>query len=200
MSAARLGLLVLVAALSIAAAGCGGDDESSAESWANDVCGNLSQWITDVDEAVRSLTAEGLNFDTDDIREAVDQAKGATEDLVDDLQELGPPDTEAGQEAQAELEDLQGVLESQVDSVEQAIDSGDGPLELAGTHLDRARDGDQRAGAGIREPPGSRSGRGARGRVQRVRGLRLPARAGGGVHLVAPLDRTYVRTIEHTFR
>ena len=133
MSAARLGLLALVAALSIAAAGCGGDDESSAESWANDVCGNLSQWITDVDEAVRSLTAEGLNFDTDDIREAVDQAKGATEDLVDDLQGLGPPDTEAGQEAQAELEDLQGVLESQVDSVEQAIDSGDGPLELAGT-------------------------------------------------------------------
>ena len=41
MSAARLGLLVLVAALSIAAAGCGGDDGSSAESWANDVCGNL---------------------------------------------------------------------------------------------------------------------------------------------------------------
>jgi hypothetical protein len=133
VSAARLGMLLLVASLALAAGGCGGDDESSAEAWANDVCGNLSQWITDVDEAVRSLTAEGLNFDTDDIRDAVDQAKSATEDLVDDLQGLGPPDTEAGQEAQDELEELQGVLESQVETVEQALDSGDGALALAGT-------------------------------------------------------------------
>ena len=126
-------MLVLLVSLALAAGGCGGDDESSAESWANDVCGSLSQWITDVDEAVRSLTAEGLNFSTDDIRGAVDEARSATEDLVDDLQDLGPPDTEGGQEAQDQLEELQGVLESQVDTVEQAVDSGDGPLELAGT-------------------------------------------------------------------
>jgi hypothetical protein len=130
-------LLAIVAAIALMAGGCGGDDESSAESsaenWANDVCTNLSQWITDVDDAVRSLTAEGLNFDTGDIRDAVDQAGSATDELVKDLRGLGPPDTDAGQQAEQELEDLSSELEDQLNTVEQAVDSGGGALALAGT-------------------------------------------------------------------
>ena len=133
MFARRLGSLVVVTALALAAGGCGGDDESSAETWTNDVCSSLSGWITEVDEAVRSLTAEGLNFDTDDIREAVDQAGSATDELVDDLKGLGPPDTEAGQQAEGELEELSGVLEDQLNTVEEAVDEGGGALALAGT-------------------------------------------------------------------
>ena len=93
MSARLFGLLAIVVAIALMAGGCGGDDdESSAESWASDVCTNLSEWITDVDDAVRSLTAEGLNFNTDDIRDAVDQAGSATDELVKDLRGLGPPE------------------------------------------------------------------------------------------------------------
>ncbi len=126
-------MLAVVAALALAAAGCGGEDESSAESWANDVCVNLSEWITDIDEAVRSLTAEGLNFSTDDIREAVDQAGTATDDLVDDLRGLGPPETEDGQAAQEQLEELSDEVEEQVNTVKEAVEEDSGPLALAGT-------------------------------------------------------------------
>jgi site-specific recombinase XerD len=49
-----LGLLVVILALVLALGGCGGDDDgsgASAESWANSVCGDLSEWITDIDAA-----------------------------------------------------------------------------------------------------------------------------------------------------
>ncbi len=129
----RLSLFALVAAMALSAGGCGGDDESEAERWASDVCTNLSEWITDVDDAVRSLTAGGLNFSKDDISEAVDAASTATDQLVGDLKELGPPDTDQGQEAQDELEQLSDEVEKQVDTVKQAVDEDSGPLELAGT-------------------------------------------------------------------
>ena len=121
--------LVVVAVLT--AAGCGDDEQAGVEGWANGVCGNLSEWITDVDGAVKSLTEDGLALDEDDLRDAVDQAQDATDELTEDLRDLGPPETPSGQRAALELETLRSDLQEQVDRVEGAVSGSGGPLEIA---------------------------------------------------------------------
>lgn len=129
-----LGALTVVLALALALAGCGGDDdEDSAESWANDVCSSLSTWVTDVDEAVQSVTDAGLAVDEDDVQAAVDDVAKATNTLAEDLRELGPPETEGGEEATRELDSLTTTLESEVETVQQAVDSESGTAELVST-------------------------------------------------------------------
>jgi chromosome segregation ATPase len=123
-----LGLLVVILALVLALGGCGGDDDgsgASAESWANSVCGDLSEWITDIDAAVKSVTDEGLGINQDTLRDAVDQAKDATDKVADDL--------DAGEQAKEELDTLRSELREQADAVERALDENGAPLEVATT-------------------------------------------------------------------
>ena len=137
MSHKGLGLLVVVLTLMLALCGCGGDDDggddASAESWAGSVCSNLSEWITDVDASVKSVTDEGLGINEDSLRDAVDEAKTATDDVRSDLDQLEAPDTEAGEQAKEELDNLRDELQEQADAVERAVEENGGPLEVAGT-------------------------------------------------------------------
>jgi membrane protein implicated in regulation of membrane protease activity len=129
-----LGALVAILAVALALAGCGGgDDEDSAESWANDVCGSLSTWVTDIDEAVGSLTENGLSLGEEDVQTAVEQVADATTKLADDLEELGPPETDGGEQAQSELESLATSLRSEVQTVQQAVDSDSGAVAVTST-------------------------------------------------------------------
>jgi membrane protein implicated in regulation of membrane protease activity len=129
-----LGALAAILGVTLTLAGCGGnDDEDQAESWANDVCSSLSSWVTDVDEAVRSVTDAGLAIDEEDVQAAVDQVADATDELAGDLEELGPPETEGGEEARSELESLTRTLRTEVETVRQAVDSDSGTAELAST-------------------------------------------------------------------
>lgn len=130
------GLAVLAAMLAVvlALAGCGGgDDADAAESWATGVCGSLSTWVADIDEAVQPLRDAGLSLDEDDVQTAVDQVADATSTLADDLEELGPPETEDGEQAERELEDLATTLRSEVETVRQAVDSESGAVAVSST-------------------------------------------------------------------
>jgi membrane protein implicated in regulation of membrane protease activity len=125
----RLGLLAVV--LVVGLAGCGGDDDdNSAESWASSVCSDLSTYATDVENSTQSLTDAGLAVDTDDIRTAITDVKDATNTLGNELEALGVPETEGGQQAKSELDDLTTELNTQVESVEQALDADMGRAEL----------------------------------------------------------------------
>jgi hypothetical protein len=129
---ARLQLSALV--IVVLLAGCGGDSGSSAsEDYANSVCGDLSTWVTDVNGAVISLTDAGLATDKEDVQSAVDQAKDATDDLLSSLEELGPPETDAGQEAKSELDSLGATLRQQIETVDQALDADTGAAALTAT-------------------------------------------------------------------
>jgi ABC-type transporter Mla subunit MlaD len=120
--------LILVAAFALV--GCGGD-ESASESYADDVCSNLSSWVTDVGDTVRSLTDQGLSISRDDIQTAVDQTEEATDALANDLQGLGAPETEDGRQARSELDDLASELRQQLDAIQEAVDSGEGLAAIA---------------------------------------------------------------------
>jgi uncharacterized protein YukE len=132
-----LGLFVVVLALVLALGGCGGDDDdsgsASAENWAGSVCSDLSEWITDIDASVKSVTDEGLSINEESLRDAADEAKAATDEVRSDLDQLEAPDTEAGEQAKEELDNLRDELREQADAVERAVDEDGGPLEVAGT-------------------------------------------------------------------
>lgn len=117
-------------------AACGGDDGGGAsEEYANDVCSSLSTWVTDVQATTKSLTDAGLATDREDIETAVKDVGDTTDTLVADLKALGPPETEDGQAAKEELDTLGTELQTQVEAVQQAVDSGGGVAAIAATVL-----------------------------------------------------------------
>jgi hypothetical protein len=124
---------VLVIAGAVVAARLADDDFTTASDtteWADSVCTSLADWKTsiaglaDVDQG--DLTRESL-------QQKLDDAGDATEELVDDLKRLGPPDLEAGDEAEEALEDAADGLEESFDSLrtaaQDALDA-DSPTEL----------------------------------------------------------------------
>ena len=122
----RLGILagVLVLVTTPVLAGCGGDEESASQQWAGDVCGELSTWVTSVQDAVRSLTDNGLSLNAAAVRAATADVREATDELVDGLAGLEPPETESGKQARGELEELGTQLTEQLEEVEQAAETG----------------------------------------------------------------------------
>jgi hypothetical protein len=122
----HLGILavVLVLVTTPVLAGCGGDGESASEQWAGDVCGELSAWVTSLHDAVRSLTDNGLSLDAAAVQAATADVREATDELVDGLAGLEPPETEAGEQARGELEELGTQLTEQLEEVEQAAETG----------------------------------------------------------------------------
>ena len=123
-------LLVLLA-LSLTA--CGDDDQSASDEYANGVCSSLSTWVTDVQETVQSVTERGLAVSRADIQAALEETRDATGGLVNDLEELDPPETQDGEEARSELDELATQLREQVDVIEQALESGGSVTEIAAT-------------------------------------------------------------------
>ena len=137
---ARTTVSVAVAVMAILAVGCGssGDDEpsadptsgddASAEAWADDVCSSVSTWEGAVMEAGSTL-GEPRDLSVNAFKEAVGSALDATGTLVTDVAELGPPDTEAGEEAQQQLETLSEGLESEADVLSTAVDADAATIE-----------------------------------------------------------------------
>lgn len=129
MSHLRAGALTLLLAIVLLLPACGGDGGGNAEEWAGSVCGDVSEWLTDVDGALETIGAEGLGLDEADLREAVDRVGEATDELTGDLGQLGPPEIDAAERAREELEKLLAELREQYDAAEQALAASLEPLE-----------------------------------------------------------------------
>lgn len=117
----------LVVAMTAVAAGCGGDDDSDASAatdWAGSVCTALTTWKDSLTSAASSL--QGGSISVDALKSAVGDIEDATETLADDLEGLGRPDTEAGQQAQETVETLAGQLSDGADTIEDAVDDVSG--------------------------------------------------------------------------
>jgi hypothetical protein len=121
---ARLATLVLVvASLAAVAAGCGGSDEEAdpTAAWASGFCTAVTTW-TDSLQDVLSQFSDTSSLSEDGLEEAANDARSSTEQLVDDLEALGAPDTESGEEVRSSLDTLSSTLESEVAEIESTVE------------------------------------------------------------------------------
>jgi hypothetical protein len=111
-------LSLLAAAL---LAGCGGDyGPPSATDWADDLCSALGDWTNSVTSAAQSVTEEPSR---ESVESAVDDVEGATQTLVDDVEDLETPDLEAGQEAEQSVDELSDSLSAEVEKVKETAEN-----------------------------------------------------------------------------
>lgn len=123
--ARRSAALLVVAVLAVAGAGCGSDEAEvpAAQQWAGDLCTAVNTWRDAISTAVASITS---NPSQEGLEEAVDEATSATETLVDDVRDLGRPDTDAGDEASATVDELADEAESSLATINEAVDDASG--------------------------------------------------------------------------
>lgn len=123
-------LAATVAGAALLAAGCGSSSESSSTDvsptteWADGLCTALSAWTTSISAVGGTITAGGLSKDS--LTSAVDDVKSATETFTSDIEGLGKPDTEAGEQAKESIDQLSTDLKSEVSTIEEALDGASG--------------------------------------------------------------------------
>jgi methyl-accepting chemotaxis protein len=121
----------VVVALALVAAGCGGEDEPETAStavWAEGFCTAVTDWTDEIEriagDAASSLSEESL-------REAADGVSTATDTFVEELQDLGAPDTESGQEIEDATQELTDAVEAEKADVEEAVEGASDTTEIA---------------------------------------------------------------------
>lgn len=112
-------------------AGCGGDNDggSSADSWANSVCGDLSTWKDSLQSTAAAFS--GGQLSQAQVQDAADEISNATEQLVGDLKDVGTPDTESGQQAKDALDQLSSELQTDLAEVQRAAAGASGAADTA---------------------------------------------------------------------
>lgn len=125
IAAVVVGILVIAGA--VVAARLANDDFTSVDTteWAGSVCTSLSEWQA----SLEGLATGGDGAPSvESLEEALDDARSATDDLVQDLHRLGPPDLDTGDEVEDALDDsVDGLRESydELDSAARdALDAG----------------------------------------------------------------------------
>ncbi len=131
MTCTRMLAAAIVAGIALVAAGCGGDDNSvpSSTQWAGDVCTAVNTWRSDISSAASSLTSNPTRAG---LEQAAEDARSTTETLADTLKGLGSPDTKAGEQARSAVDTLSTDLQSDVDTIQKAVDDASGVQGLLG--------------------------------------------------------------------
>jgi hypothetical protein len=117
IAAIVVGVLVIVGA--VIAARLADDDFTSVDTteWAGSVCTSLSEWQA----SLESLATSGDGAPSvESLEDALDDARSATDDLVQDLHRLGPPDLDAGDEVEDALDDSVDGLRDSYDELDSA--------------------------------------------------------------------------------
>jgi hypothetical protein len=120
------------------------DDEDSGSidttAWASSVCTSISDWRSSL-SSLADVSGDTLSRDS--LREKLDDAQQATDDLVAELKGLGRPDTDAGQQLEQELDtaadDLESSYENLKTGVQDALDT-DSPTAFLQALADLAPD------------------------------------------------------------
>lgn len=94
--------------------------QPSATTWADSVCTSFITWRSSIaaisDAGGDSLTPESL-------QQSLADATSATETLVDDLQELGPPEIDSGDDLKQQLDSAASEIEASFDTLKQGAEA-----------------------------------------------------------------------------
>jgi ABC-type transporter Mla subunit MlaD len=130
-----IALLLLVAALAIAAVGCGGDEEPSGatatDEWAEQFCTAVSSW-TDELRQIGGTIDDPSALNTDALEQAARDVSTVTEGFVEEMRALGAPDTESGDDVRESLNSLADTLETEKADIESAVDDLSGLTDIPG--------------------------------------------------------------------
>ena len=123
--------LAALLAVGVLAAGCGSDEPeaSSATDWADGVCTAINTWADSIKSAADPIKSGDISEDS--LESAADDVKSATDTLESDLEGLGKPDTEAGQQAKDSLDQLSSDLSTETDTIESAVEDVSGVSDIA---------------------------------------------------------------------
>lgn len=124
-----LTLATVVAVGALFAAGCGSSDDSSSDAtptteWADGLCSSITTWQSSITSIFDSL--KGGNLTQDSLTAAVDDAQEATRTFTTELKGLGRPDTEAGQQAQASIDELSTQIDDDMTKIEDTVADASG--------------------------------------------------------------------------
>lgn len=112
--------VVLAAALlGLVAAGCGKSSDTKAnEAYADSVCTAIGTW----EQQIKSLTGDlTTGISKSALQAKATEAESATKTLVNQIKAVSPPDTEQGQAAKQQLDQLTGDITGAVDSAKSAL-------------------------------------------------------------------------------
>jgi hypothetical protein len=131
----RTTIAILVAALALVAAGCGGDDETTSasepEAWAQSFCTAVTTWTNEL-QSIRDQFTDLSSLNEESLRDAAESAESATQDFVDEVRALGAPDTESGDAIQDSVQVLADTVEDEKATIEEAAEDVSGLAELPG--------------------------------------------------------------------
>jgi hypothetical protein len=131
MRVSRLAAVVATIALAVAAAGCGGSNNSASETeqWADGMCSALVDWQNSVAAAGEKVSKGDLSKST--LQGAADGVSDANKQLRDDLDSLGKPPTETADKAKADLNQLTEDLQTNVEKIRDALGSAGNDVTAA---------------------------------------------------------------------
>ena len=131
-----------VLALTFTLAGCGGGDNgppSASEDYANTVCRHLSSWVADQQATAKSVEDAGPSISREDLRAAVVHVRDATQVLfLVDLEPLDAPESDPGNQAKTELDNLEMKLGEKFGTVGRAIEGNTGVVATLASTLTSA--------------------------------------------------------------
>src|SRR3954447_7327903 len=108
MTRPRLIAAALLAALVAAAAGCGGhSDKKANEEYASTVCSAVGTWETQVKEIATDFST-GISQAS--VADKLGKVQTATTELVNQVAEIDPPDTDEGKAAKTQIDAFTGTL------------------------------------------------------------------------------------------
>lgn len=125
-------LALVVVSVALVAAGCGGDDgdeASTTAAWAEDFCTAVSSWTDELEQIGDNLTGTAS---VEELEDAANEASDATDAFVEEVRDLGAPETQSGDEIESSLETFADSVEAERTEIEEAVDDADGLIGAAG--------------------------------------------------------------------
>ena len=127
--AVALASLLLLVGL---AAGCGDDepDESEAVAWVDSFCTATVDWTTELERIIDDA-GDLTNLSSATIEAAAQEASDATDAYVEEVRDLGSPETEGGDEIETALDALADEIDEESAEIEDSVEDIDGLTGLA---------------------------------------------------------------------